>query len=264
MLRDARALGLLGPGPVEPHLAHARAFGRVLERACAITGTDLPGRAGPPGAGGPAEGSQDPAAAPDGGAAERGGLSADGVHQAADGHQADEQDAAPRLGSAPLLDLGSGGGLPGLVLAVDWPQATVALLDAHQRRTTFLTEAASQLGVSTRVVVLEGRAEALGRTDELRGRFLAVAARSFGRPAVTAECAAPFLQPGGTLVVSEPPAPSDDSARERWPASGLQLVGLGPATPVEDEFHFVVARQVAPCPDRFPRRVGTPTKRPLF
>lgn len=233
VLGEGRELGFLGPGPVEPHLAHAIAFGRVVRRAYGggDSGCVAVGR----GANGPASSL---------------GMQPDAV------------------GPARLLDLGSGGGLPGLVLAVGWSRATVVLLDAQHRRTAFLAEAAQRLGVTTRVEVLEGRAEVCGRDAGLRGCFDTVVARAFGRPAVTAECAAPFLRPGGLLVVSEPPgravAPIAPSAEGRWPREGLVQLGMGPATPVHDEFGFVVVRQVSACPERFPRRVGVPAKRPLF
>ena len=87
----------------------------------------------------------------------------------------------------------------------------------------------------------------------------AVVARSFGAPAVVPECGAPFLRTGGVLVVREPP---DVDPAERWPAAGLASVGLARDP---DEIDGVVRlRQVASCPDRFPRRVGVPAKRPLF
>ena len=89
-----------------------------------------------------------------------------------------------------------------------------------------------------------------------------VTARGFGPPAVTAECAAPFLVLGGQLLVSEPPESDPDS---RWPAAGLALLGMNldqvtSPTPA----HYAVIDQGERCPDRYPRRVGIPVKRPLF
>ena len=162
---------------------------------------------------------------------------------------------------ARFLDLGSGGGLPGLVLATLWPSASATLLDANKRRCTFLSKAVDELGLTDRVSVVFSRAEDAGRMPDLRGAFDLVAARSFGPPAVTAECAAPFLRPAGHLVVSEPPD-SDD----RWPADGMLILGLHPAdswtTPLPAHFRSFV--QAVPCPERYPRRVGIPSKRPLF
>ena len=105
-----------------------------------------------------------------------------------------------------VLDLGSGGGLPGLVLADQWPEVVLVLLDANQRRTDFLQGAVISCGFQDRVHVVQLRAEVGGRDPLLRGAFDGVVVRSFGPPAVVAECAAPFLRQGGWLIVSEPPA----------------------------------------------------------
>jgi 16S rRNA (guanine527-N7)-methyltransferase len=183
-----------------------------------------------------------------------------------------------------LLDLGSGGGLPGLVVAARWPEATVVLLDASARRTAFLAAATRRLELEDRVSVRQDRAEVAGRDPELRGRLDLVLARSFGRPAVTAECAAPLLKPGGWLVVSEPPAapppdpepsvgpaatPTSPGAAEpsegaRWPAEPLRQLGLEPARLEHVGFDYQTLRQFEACPERFPRRDGVPAKRPLF
>ena len=88
---------------------------------------------------------------------------------------------------ARLLDLGSGGGVPGLVLAVQWTETVTVLLDASERRCAFLTEAVVSLGCGDRVTVVRSRAEQAGRRDDLRGHFDVVVARGFGPPAVTAE-----------------------------------------------------------------------------
>jgi 16S rRNA (guanine527-N7)-methyltransferase len=96
-----------------------------------------------------------------------------------------------------------------------------------------------------------------------RGRYDLVVARSFAAPAVVAECGAPFLRVGGLLITSEPPLDKSSTA-DRWPTGGLALVGLSASRRVEGDFGYRVAEQQAACPDRFPRRVGVPTKRPLF
>ncbi|HEX6237501.1 MAG TPA: RsmG family class I SAM-dependent methyltransferase [Acidimicrobiales bacterium] len=171
-------------------------------------------------------------------------------------------------GEAParFLDLGSGGGIPGLVLAVGWPASEGVLLDAGERRCAFLAEAVADLDLDERVSVRRGRAEELARRADLRGSFDLVVARLFGPPAVTAECAAPFLRAGGRLVVSDPPGAGEErrGAADRWPPSGLALLGMERERVVEEPFHYQVLVQRRPCPDRYPRRVGVPAKRPLF
>jgi 16S rRNA (guanine527-N7)-methyltransferase len=201
---------------------------------------------------------------------------------------------APRI-----VDLGSGGGLPGLVIAEAWPAAHVVLLEANRRRAAFLATAVRRLTLEARVELLEARAEIAGRQDGQRGTYDGVVARSFGSPAVVAECAAPLLQTGGWLLVSEPPDPTHSAGREagadggpsgtqagaevddeneggrvdsrrgqgsgeRWPRNGLSLLNLDPVESVHEEFEYQVLRLTLPCPDRFPRRDGVPAKRPLF
>ncbi len=163
-----------------------------------------------------------------------------------------------------VADLGSGGGLPGLVLAVEWPEARVVLIEANGRRASFLRRAVARLELGGRVTVEQRRAEACGRDEAMRAAFDGVVARSFGPPAVTAECAAPLLRVGGWLVVSEPPAGELGSGRGRWPTDGLAQLGLEPVGTRGSEFVFQVVRQRELCPARFPRRDGVPAKRPLF
>lgn len=175
------------------------------------------------------------------------------------------------LYSPSFLDLGSGAGLPGLVLAHLWRESEAVLLDASLHKSTALGEAIDECGWTHRVKVVRARAETAGRSD-LRGTFDLVVARSFGPPPVTAECAAPFLRTGGLLIVSEPPSDvrldaeagvcASDSGR--WPSEGLAVVGLEVLAGWRREFGYQVLRQGHPCPMRFPRREGIPGKRPIY
>ena len=168
------------------------------------------------------------------------------------------------LGEEPgrVVDLGSGGGVPGLVLAVErWPSTRMTLLDASQRRCTYLELCVADLDLGDRVEVLWARAEDAGRDPDRRGAADVVVARSFGPPAATAECAAPLLRVGGALVVSEPP----DGPAGRWDADGLARLGLAvETTAVVEVATFTCLRQVEPCPETYPRRPGVPARRPLF
>jgi 16S rRNA (guanine527-N7)-methyltransferase len=163
-------------------------------------------------------------------------------------------------GVTEAVDLGSGGGVPGLVLAVALPHLRWVLVDGMVRRTSFLEEAVRVLGLEDRVEVRTARAEEAGRDTALRHRFGLVVARGFGPPAVTAECAAPLLAVGGQLVVSEPPGSTGD----RWSRDGLAALGQEVDVVVPGPPAFVRVRQVALVDDRYPRRVGIPSKRPLW
>lgn len=155
------------------------------------------------------------------------------------------------------VDLGSGAGLPGLVLALALPHSRWTLVEAMARRAEVLVDAVDQLGLAGRVEVWHGRAEDFAREQGRRGVADLVTARGFAAPAPTAECAAPLLRAGGLLVVSEPP----ESDGSRWLAPGLDLLGLSPLGVVEG---VAVCQARGPCPEDYPRRVGMPAKRPLF
>lgn len=185
----------------------------------------------------------------------------------AEGFATTAQRLAPSGVSEPrLVDLGSGGGVPGLVVAVRWPEARLTLLEANGRRAAFLRRAVERLGLGASVSVLQERAERAGHETGLRGAFAGVLARSFGRPAVVAECAAPLLGSRGFMVVSEPPGDGGEGRgpEERWPARELEALGLEPLGVVRAGSDYMTLRLVQPCPDRFPRRNGVPAKRPLF
>ena len=140
-----------------------------------------------------------------------------------------------------VLDLGAGGGVPGLVLArLVWPGARWVLLESSIRRSSFLAEVVSSLGIDDRVCVVDARAEEAGRRPELRHRFDLVLARSFGPPGVTAECAAPFVRPGGVVLVSEPP---DALVTQRWPEEGLRVLDLRLEASLAQPVHAVRSPQ---------------------
>lgn len=123
-----------------------------------------------------------------------------------------------------LVDLGSGGGLPGLVIACRRPDLDVVLVERRRSRADLLRRAATALEFAGRVTVLDEDVSAVAGRQP---RFFDVAtARSFAAPPVTARWAAALLRPGGRLIVSEPP--TDEPSR--WPDALLSrygLIGLG-------------------------------------
>lgn len=176
-------------------------------------------------------------------------------------------EAVPQKSS--VLDLGAGGGVPGLPLLVDRGDLSVTLVDASRRRTEFLEDATERLArvdpsIEERVRVVRGRAEELASCVEYRGCFDAVVSRSFGPPAVTAECARPFLRTGGVLVVSEPP---DLSAvtDERWPDGPLSELGMRFDRAYRCQGSgYAVLEALGECPVLLPRRTGVAARRPIY
>lgn len=127
-----------------------------------------------------------------------------------------------------LADLGSGGGLPGLVIAVRRPDLAVVLVERRLTRADLLRRAVSALRLADRVTV---HADDVRRLAEMEsGAFDVVTARSFAAPLVTAEWAGRLLRSGGVLLVSEPPGEGLDlgASSKRWPSDVLARHGLEP------------------------------------
>ena len=120
-----------------------------------------------------------------------------------------------------LIDLGSGGGLPGLVVADLLPHCSIVLVDRRQKRTDFLQRAVRRLGLVD-VNVREADVATIAREVE-SGReppFDAVTARGFGPPEATLRLARRLITDTGKIVISEPPS------GERWDPSRLAELGL--------------------------------------
>jgi 16S rRNA (guanine527-N7)-methyltransferase len=163
------------------------------------------------------------------------------------------------LGPAPrCVDLGSGGGLPGLPLALELPGSRWTLLDAWAARVAALQRAIVRLGLADRVVAVHARAEDAGRS-EMRAAADLVVARGFGPPPQTAECAAPLLRAGGLLVVSAA------AEADTWPHDGVPALGLVLERDWQaPEGRFLAFRREGELSARFPRRIAAQGRRPLF
>jgi 16S rRNA G527 N7-methylase RsmG len=115
---------------------------------------------------------------------------------------------------ARVIDLGSGAGIPGLVLGWDRSDLTVTLVDVRQKRADQLERLVRRLGLRDRVRVVCGRVEAFAAAEA--GRFDAVVARKFGPPESVLAVAAVLLDHDGVLVVSAAPDDRWDELPEGW------------------------------------------------
>ncbi len=158
-----------------------------------------------------------------------------------------------------VVDLGTGGGVPGLALAAWRTDLTWVLVDAMVKRAAFVAEAVAELQLVAEVV--EARAEAMAADQRWARSVDVVVARSLAAPAVAAEYAAPLLRLGGKVVIAEPPGGDAD----RWPSEGLAKLGMQRGSVLfAPTATLQVLEQIEPCPDRFPRRIGVAAKSPLF
>jgi 16S rRNA (guanine527-N7)-methyltransferase len=146
-----------------------------------------------------------------------------------------------------VVDVGSGGGAPGIPLAAALPDRAVTLLEANGRKCAFLREAAREF---PNVSVVQGRAEEQG-TDA----FGVAVAKALAPPPVAAEWCLPLVAPCGRAILFVGPS-VDEAAVGRAAAEIAAEIEDAPAG-------FLLLRKTAPTPGRFPRRPGMARKRPL-
>ena len=144
----------------------------------------------------------------------------------------------------PIVDVGSGGGAPGIPLAHALPDREVTLLEAHGRKCAFLREHAP---ANARVVH--------GRAEEQEVDTCGVAlAKALAPPPVAAEWCLPLVRPGGAAILWVGPSADADRVARVAAKLGAEL---------EEAEGFLVLRKVGPTPPGFPRRPGVARKRPL-
>ena len=155
-------------------------------------------------------------------------------------------DAVQRF-EGPIVDVGSGGGAPGIPLAAALPDREVMLLEANGRKCAFLREAGREF---PNVTVVQGRAE-----EQETDSFGVAVAKALAPPPVAAEWCLPLVAPGGAAVLYV--GPSADAA-----AVGRVSERLGGAQ-AEETPGLLVLRKLEPTPAGFPRRPGVAKRRPL-
>ena len=159
-----------------------------------------------------------------------------------------------------IADLGSGAGWPGLALAAALPDAHVWLVESAIRHCRYLERAVELSGLTNATVVH-------ARVEECSGQHDVVTARALAALPVLVEYAAPLLEPGGHFVAWKGAASTDETAAGAVAAVivGLEPVDVIPVVPYEGarDHSLHVFRKTGETPERFPRRAGMATKRPL-
>lgn len=147
----------------------------------------------------------------------------------------------------PVVDVGSGGGAPGIPLAAALPDLEVTLLEANGRKCEFLARWAGEL---PNLHVVAGRAEA-----QPVEQFAVATAKALAHPAVAAEWCLPLVREGGGVVLWVGPSAEPDPV--------ATVAGRLNAELVDAPSGFFVLHKLGPTPEGFPRRAGIAKKRPL-
>lgn len=180
-------------------------------------------------------------------------------------HFLDSLSVLPHLpvGTKKIIDIGAGAGFPSIPLAIARTDIEFILLDAIEKKVTFLSESARALGL-TNVKTLHGRAEDVGRREELRASFDVALARAVARLPILCEYALPLLRVGGILIAMKGTTEDPADAQNALATLGgvikeTHSISLHHAT----ERVLLIIEKVSPTPDTYPRRAGMPEKRPL-
>lgn len=164
------------------------------------------------------------------------------------------------------IDVGSGAGFPGLPLKIYCSHLELVLLEATAKKVGFLEHVVDHLGMES-VLPLWGRAEEVAHDPDHREAYDLVVARAVAELSVLAEYTLPLCRPGGRIVAQKGGSAQEEAQSA---AHAFSLLGgrLRKVIPVElqglaEDRHLVVIDKVARTPERYPRRPGIPSKRPL-
>ena len=161
-----------------------------------------------------------------------------------------------------VVDIGSGGGVPAIPLAVLRPDLSFTLIEATGKKVTFLNAVAKELGLH-QLTALHGRAEELGQDDGYRGRFHAGTARAVSSLPALIELLMPLVEVGGVALLPKGLEITGELEAGREAALLLNAAIIESDVMPGGESRLVVVRKTGPTPARYPRRAGIPAREPI-
>ena len=162
-----------------------------------------------------------------------------------------------------LVDVGSGGGLPGIPLKLARPELAVTLVEADQAKAAFLVQACARLGLEG-VDVVARRAEDVGRDSRYREAFDVAVARAVAPMPVLVELCLPLVRVGGRLLAQKTVKEDPTDAQRAIQLLGGRLESVSPArSGARTAGTVVTVAKVRATPDAYPRRAGLPGRKPL-
>ncbi len=165
-----------------------------------------------------------------------------------------------------VIDVGTGGGFPGIPLAVYAPEKHFTLLDSLNKRLKIIDELAGELGIKN-ITLVHGRAEDAARAKEHREKYDLCVSRAVSNLATLSEYCLPFIKVGGYLLAYKGPGAEEEvkEAAKALKILGGSLVDIR-ETSMEEyglDHRMLVIKKVRNPPKAYPRKAGTPLKEPL-
>lgn len=163
-----------------------------------------------------------------------------------------------------VLDLGTGGGFPGVPLAVLAPEKRFTLVDSVEKKLRFVREACRDLGIEN-IETIHARAEDLGRDPRFREKSDLCVSRAVAELSVLSEYCLPFVRVGGSFIAYKGPDPEEEirNAQRAVRKLAAEVVRIEPFRTGDYEHTLIVIRKGGPVPRMYPRKAGTPRKMPL-
>ena len=164
-----------------------------------------------------------------------------------------------------LLDIGTGGGFPGIPLKIIYPSLQLSLMEATNKKVEFIKEVVRQLSLD-KVSITWGRAEEFGQQAQYREKYDIVVARALAELNVLAELAIPFLKKQGLFIAYKGPKLDEELAMAE---KAITTLGGEVQDIIESDItgirrSFIIIKKVAETPAKYPRRPGIPQKRPIL
>lgn len=164
-----------------------------------------------------------------------------------------------------VLDLGTGGGLPGIPIKICLEHLQMSLLDSNQRKIAFLQQVIDKLKLN-KSILLCGRAETIAHEDLHREQYDCVISKAVAETSVLAELALPFLKLGGTALLYKGPRGEKEAERAKIAIDlcGGEITNVWTYTLISGELRSLYAlKKIKLTPVKYPRSTGKPAKRPL-
>lgn len=173
----------------------------------------------------------------------------------------------PQFDDLRLIDVGTGGGFPGLPLAIVFSRLQVTLMDSTAKKLRFIDDVANSLGLEN-VSSLHSRAEDAGQDKPHREAYDIVVARAVARMPVLAEYTLPLCKLGGQVIAMKGTSAFEESAAaaKAITALGGELFGMEEVKlpTLDNTRYLIVIDKIKPTPRRYPRKAGIPSRQPIL
>ncbi|MCY6958202.1 16S rRNA (guanine(527)-N(7))-methyltransferase RsmG [Clostridium sp. ZC22-4] len=172
----------------------------------------------------------------------------------------------PLKNSKKIIDIGTGGGFPGIPMKIIRPDIDIVLLDSLRKRINVLDDILYKIGIDD-VITMHGRAEEYGVREEHREQYDAVVSRAVANLAVLSEFCIPYVKVGGYFVAMKGPSVDEEieNAKKAVSILGGKIEGIIEVDIEGSDLNhnLVIVKKVKNTPRKYPRKAGMITKNPL-